>query len=107
MKKKENDEIRRENQKFQSVNSIQNHTSSYINDKLKELELIANELIKFAMWRWERNPKEKDTILKETEDWLNQRIGHGSIGPATAAAEPLLREKIEELRLLFKKDFYK
>ena len=107
MKKKENDEIRRENQKFQSVNSIQNHTSSYINDKLKELELIANELIKFAMWRWERNPKEKDTILKETEEWLNQRIGHGSIGPATAAAEPLLREKIEELRLLFKKDFYK
>ena len=107
MKKKDHDKLPIENQKFQTVNSTQNHTSSYINDKLKELELVADELIKFAMWRWERNPKEKDIILKETEDWLTQRIGHGSIGPATAAAGPLLREKIEELRLLFKKDFYK
>lgn len=107
MKKKDHDKLPIENQKFQTVNSKQNHTSSYINDKLKELELIADELIKFTMWRWERNPKEKDTILKETEDWLNQRIGQGSIGPATAAAGPLLREKIEELCLLFKKDFYK
>ena len=62
MKKKENDEIRKEDQKFQIINSIQNHTSSYINDKLKELELVANELIKFAMWRWERNPNKKDKI---------------------------------------------
>ena len=107
MKKKDYDKLPIENRKFESINSIKNHTSSYINDKLKELELVADELIKFAIWRWERNPKEKDTILKETEDWLNQRIGHGSIGPATAAAGPLLREKIEELRLLFKKDFYK
>ena len=104
MKKKE---IRKEDQKFQIINSIQNHTSSYINDKLKELELVANELIKFAMWRWERNPNKKDNIFKETEEWLTQRIGHGSIGPATAAAEPLLREKLEELYLLFKKGFYK
>ena len=107
MKKKEHDKLLIKNQKFQTVNSKENHTSSYINDKLKELELVADELIKFAMWRWERNPKKKEIILKETEDWLNQRIGHGSIGPATAAAGPLLREKIEELRILFKKDFYK
>ena len=74
---------------------------------MKELEFVADELIKFAIWRWKKYPKEKDNILKETEDWLNQRIDHGSIKPATVAAEPLLREKIEELRLLFKKDFYK
>ncbi|MFX0186618.1 MAG: hypothetical protein ACFE8A_02660 [Candidatus Hodarchaeota archaeon] len=107
MKKKENDENREEVQKVQIINSKQNHTSSYIKDKLKELEFVADELIKFAMWRWEKTPNKKDKILKETEEWLTQRIGHGSIGPATAAAEPLLREKLEELRLLFKKVFYK
>ncbi|MFX1393139.1 MAG: hypothetical protein ACFFAH_06135 [Promethearchaeota archaeon] len=59
------------------------------------------------MWRWERAPNEKDNILKEAKYWLIQRIGHGSIGPATATAVPLLREKLDELRLLFKKEFYK
>jgi len=83
MKKKLENEVYREEQRFQLENSIKNHSSSYIEDRLKELELIADELIQFALWRWEKNPKEKDDILKETEEYLNQRIGQGSIGPAT------------------------
>ncbi len=79
------------------MKKIKNHSSSYIEDRLKELELIADELIQFALWRWEKNPKEKDDVLKETEEYLNQRIGQGSIGPATAAAGPLLIEKVKKL----------
>ena len=89
------------------MNKIKNHSSSYIEDRLKELELIADELIQFALWRWEKNPKEKDDILKETEEYLNQRIGQGSIGPATAAAAPLLIEKVKKLQQIFQNRYYK
>ena len=89
------------------MNKIKNHSSSYIEDRLKELELIADELIQFALWRWEKNPKEKDDILKETEEYLNQRIGQGSIGPATAAAAPLLIEKVKKLQQIFQNCYYK
>lgn len=89
------------------MKKIKNHSSSYIEDRLKELELIADELIQFALWRWEKNPKEKDDILKETEEYLNQRIGQGSIGPATAAAAPLLIEKVKKLQQIFQNRYYK
>ena len=74
---------------------------NYIEDKLKELEIIANVLIEFALWRLENNRDKKDIILSETREWMFQRIGQGSIGPATAAADPLLRRKISELEAIF------
>lgn len=89
------------------MKKIKNHSSSYIEDRLKELELIADELIQFALWRWEKNPKEKDDILKETEEYLNQRIGQGSIGPATAAAGLLLLKKVKKLQQIFQNRYYK
>ena len=89
------------------MKKIKNHFSSYIEDRLIELELIADELIKFALWRWDKNPKEKDNILKETEEYLNQRIGQGSIGSATAAAGPLLIEKVKKLQQISQNRYYK
>jgi len=99
-KKHKNDEIK-ENQTFQLIPNGEIQSKSYIEEKLEELSLISDELIKFAHWFWRRNPENKDLFLKETEAYLIQRVGHGSIGPATAAAEPLLDKKLKELNSIF------
>ncbi|MFX1453378.1 MAG: hypothetical protein ACFFCM_21265 [Promethearchaeota archaeon] len=78
-------------------------TGEHIAKRLKELEYMADEIISFAIWRWERNKEKKEEILEETEEYLRQRIGCGSIGPATAAAGPLMYEKISELHKIFEK----
>lgn len=101
-KKHKNDNIV-EDQKFQSVPDLTNNPKSYIEEKLDELSLISDELIHFVYWLGKRNPLSNDKLLKETEIYLTQRIGHGSIGPATAAAEPLLHKKLKKLQSFFKK----
>ncbi|MHA1300559.1 MAG: hypothetical protein ACTSO9_14165 [Candidatus Helarchaeota archaeon] len=72
-------------------------TAEVVAKRLGELEILANIIIEFALWRWEENGDKKMEILKETELYLRLRIGQGSIGPATAAAGPLMYEKIKEL----------
>ncbi|MGQ4875513.1 MAG: hypothetical protein ACTSVV_05670 [Promethearchaeota archaeon] len=81
-------------------------TAAYINDKLNELKITADAIIEFALWRWEQAPDRKENILNETKEWLNIKIGQCSIGPATSAAEPLLRESIKKLESLFSKNYY-
>ena len=104
MEKKRKDDKFEEDQKFQFIPNIDNQPKSYIEEKLDELALISDELIQFSYWLGKRNPQNYDILFKETEIYLTQRIGHGSIGPATAAAEPLLRKKLKELYSLFKKE---
>ncbi len=87
-------------QTFQSVGVSKERTGRYVNEKLMELELIADEIIKFTDWRLQENPKQKEKILEETKRWLSLRIGQGSIGPATGAAGPLLEKKLKELEEL-------
>lgn len=101
MERKNKDHENNNNQEFQFINTSGNKSHSYIKDKLEELELIADELILYAIWLWERTPQNKNIILKEIEAYLTQRIGHGSIGPATSAAEPLLNNKLKELYSFF------
>jgi hypothetical protein len=101
MEKKHKNEEFKENQTFRLVPNGENQSKSYIEQKLDELKLISDELIKFAHWLWKRNPEDKNLFLKETEAYLIQRVGHGSIGPATAVAEPLLAKKLEELNSIF------
>lgn len=96
----------REEQTFQLINSDEVNAGSYIKDRLKELKLIADELVKFAAWRLENNPILKNEILKETENWLKPRIGEGSIGPGIVAAGPLLIDKLNELNSIFKNEDY-
>lgn len=79
-------------------------TSQVIHNRLAELRIMADNIIQFALWRLERNPQRKMEILKEIDDYLRQKIGCGSIGPATAAAGPLMEEKISELYELFGED---
>jgi hypothetical protein len=76
-------------------------TAEYVESRLIELENLANVIINFALWRKERNPDKEEEIFKETEEYLRLRIGHGSIGPATAAAGPLMMEKLKTLHELF------
>jgi hypothetical protein len=103
MKEKKNNTYK-ETQYFQLDNTTGEHTSNYIEEKLKELEIIAEEIISFGIWRYEQNPQNKEEIFKETEERLIFRIGHGSIGPATAAAGPLLNKKMNKLYSIFKKE---
>ncbi len=91
---------REKEQTFQTVGEPKERPTNYIDNKLMELELIADEIIKFTEWRLQENPKDKAKILKETKQWLSMRIGQGSIGPATAAAGPLLDKKLKELEEL-------
>ncbi len=80
-------------------------TAEYVESRLKELENLADVIIKFALWRKEKNPDREKEIFKETEEYLRLRIGHGSIGPATAAAGPLMMEKLKTLHDLFGLEF--
>ncbi|MFX1479184.1 MAG: hypothetical protein ACFFCI_13710 [Promethearchaeota archaeon] len=103
MEKKHKNENLVEDQKFQSIPDLANNPKSYIEEKLDELSFISDELIHFAYWLGKRNPLSNDKLLKETKINLTQRIGHGSIGPAIAAAEPLLHKKLKKLQSFFGK----
>ncbi|MHA1292761.1 MAG: hypothetical protein ACTSQJ_08865 [Promethearchaeota archaeon] len=100
MKKKFDDENFYKIQKFEINN--RDLTGEVIGEKMKHLEIVSNELIKFALWRLRENFDEKEKILEETLNYMDVRIGQGSIGPATAAASPLLEDKKKELKKYFK-----
>ena len=101
MEERRKDDLYYDEQKIEITDEQVSLNTSYIDDKLKELEIIADALIEFALWRLENHPDKRELILNETRDWLFQKLGQGSIGPATAAADPLLRRKIAELEQLF------
>ncbi|MHA1379482.1 MAG: hypothetical protein ACTSRG_14005 [Candidatus Helarchaeota archaeon] len=77
-------------------------TGKVIHQRLGELTILADNIIEFAIWRWEHNPENKMDILKEVDNYLREKIGCGSIGPATAAAAPLMEEKLNKLYAIFK-----
>jgi hypothetical protein len=72
-------------------------TSKYISERLKKLEIIADNIIQLAQEEAEVTPEK----VKEIYEWayweLHNSLGMGSIGPATAAAGPLLSDKQIEL----------
>ena len=72
-------------------------TAEHINQRLKELELVANDIIRNAIEEFKRSPDKKKTIYEKFYWELHQKLGVGSIGPATAAAGPLMYSKMDEL----------
>lgn len=68
-------------------------TGEYIAERLKELEQIADELIKMAMEEFAKHPGKKKEIYTTTYWKIHEHLGMGSIGPATAAAGPLMDNK--------------
>jgi hypothetical protein len=77
-------------------------TAEVVSTRLKELEVIADEMIKQAHDELEKDPSKRLDIYMRTYIKIHFKLGHGSIGPATAAAGPLMYAKLEELSDLFK-----
>ena len=63
-------------------------TARYISRRLRKLEELADELIKRAMEELNSDPASRDEIHERYKSEMHERIGVGSIGPATAAAAP-------------------
>ncbi len=72
-------------------------TARHISKRLRELEELADRLIEKALEEFTRDPARRDEIYERYESEMHERIGTGSIGPATAAAGPLLSSKKYEL----------
>lgn len=72
-------------------------TGEYINQRLKELEILADDIIQRAV----NNIKMKPENIRKTYEnayWMiHEKLGIGSIGPATAVAAGLMVEKQIEL----------
>ena len=72
-------------------------TAKVIATRLRELEIFADGRIDEAGKKAAAAPESTMRIFKEYYWLLHERIGVGSIGPATAAAGPLLETKQREL----------
>jgi hypothetical protein len=91
---------RREEEMVQRVIDLETGediTAKHISERLGELENLADKLIERAVEELTSDPASREEIYKRYELELHERIGTGSIGPATAAAYPLLSEKKLEL----------
>ena len=72
-------------------------TGEYISNRLKELEKIADKIITQAKQEFESNKSNRKNIYKKAYWEIHEKLGMGSIGPATAAAGPLMEKKWQEL----------
>jgi len=68
-------------------------TGEYIGQRLKELEIIADGIIERAVKDYRKDPEKKKEIYTKAYWEIHEKLGMGSIGPATAAAGPLMNEK--------------
>lgn len=75
-------------------------TGEIISQRLEELEQLAEKIIEKAIHDSKHNPQVKSTIYEEAHWEIHERLGMGSIGPATAAAGPLMSQKMEKLARL-------
>ncbi len=72
-------------------------TGEYINQRLEELDKIADMMIDKALQDFRNNQGKKMEIYQEMYWQIHEKLGMGSIGPATAAAGPLMDEKKHKL----------
>ncbi|MBY8980702.1 MAG: hypothetical protein KGD72_09940 [Candidatus Lokiarchaeota archaeon] len=72
-------------------------TGEYINQRLKELDKIADVIIDKAFRDVRKDHNKKAEIYGEAYWQIHEKLGMGSIGPATAAAGPLNEEKKQKL----------
>jgi len=79
-------------------------TGKYINQKLKELEIIAEKIIQSALKEFKQDRRNKKKVYQKAYWNIHNRLGMGSIGPATAAAGPLMEEKKHKLAIVLEID---
>ena len=75
-------------------------TGEVISRRLKELEVDANNFISEAVKEYEVTPEKNKEIYEKYYWKIHEKLGVGSIGPATAAAGPLMYSKMDELAAL-------
>jgi len=68
-------------------------TVEHVEQRLKELETVADEIIKRAAEHCRKEPNKKPEIYEKAYWEIHEELGQGSIGPATAAAGPLMDAK--------------
>jgi len=72
-------------------------TGEYINQRLKELDKTADMIIDKAFQDFRKDHNKKTEIYEEAYWQIHEKLGMGSIGPATAAAGPLMEKKKQKL----------
>ena len=72
-------------------------TAEVIHRRLQELDVVGENIIKSALEELGQFPTKKREIYEKAHWELHEKIGTGSIGPATAAAGPLMYKKMEKL----------
>ena len=72
-------------------------TGEYISQRLKELDKTADMIIDNAFQDFRKDHNKKSEIYEEAYWQIHEKLGMGSIGPATAAAGPLMEKKKQKL----------
>ena len=75
-------------------------TGEYINQRLKELDVVADKIIESALEEVRKDQTNKVIIYRKYYWEIHNKLGMGSIGPATAAAAPLMENKKQKLAKL-------
>ncbi|NHJ19585.1 MAG: hypothetical protein EAX91_01485 [Candidatus Lokiarchaeota archaeon] len=75
-------------------------TGEYINQRLKELDAVADKIIESALEEVRKDQTNKVRIYRKYYWEIHNNLGMGSIGPATAAAGPLMEKKKQKLAKL-------
>lgn len=84
-------------QKVIDLDTGEDITARYVSRRLRELEELADQLIEKAVEELALDLTRRDEIYQRYESEMHERIGVGSIGPATAVAAGLLSNKKREL----------
>ncbi|MBY9012132.1 MAG: hypothetical protein KGD70_07150 [Candidatus Lokiarchaeota archaeon] len=86
-------------------NTRRDITGEYINQRLKELEIVAEKIIQVALKEYMQDQSKKKNIYQKAYWKIHNELGMGFIGPATAAAGPLMEEKKHKLGEVLEIDY--
>ena len=84
-------------QRVIDLNTGRDITGEHINQRLKELEIVADKIIAYALKEFKRDQGNKNNLYQNAYWEIHNKLGMGSIGPATAAAGPLMERKKQKL----------
>ena len=84
-------------QRVIDLNTGRDITGEHINQRLKELEIVADKIITYALKEFKRDKGNKNNLYQNAYLEIHNKLGMGSIGPATAAAGPLMERKKQKL----------
>ena len=75
-------------------------TGEHITQRLEELEIVAEKIIQSALKEFRQDKSNKKKVYEKAYWEIHNKLGMGSIGPATAAAGPLMEKKKQKLSIV-------